>query len=205
MSHEIIKFSVENSLIFSMKHTSICELTGKYYEDDIHSFRLLGSEYINPHHCYGSIFYHLSNKHLCEDANIYFECTKQLLTSHSLQGTEVRIQRSNGDFNTIMIEQDNPIFYCSERDVLAINIRLKDNLTKIVSLTDYYSSRSKSMVSGLFSINPALNKEPLQIIVKKGSGIFEIDQCIWENKMSTYLTSANIDHKFIRQFPLKSN
>ena len=126
MSEDIasnIRFAVENSLVSTMKHIGKCEFDQEYYPDtEIMSFRLDGSESINPHHCYGSIFIHEGNQTYCEDANIYFGCHIDLIQYHSLQDTKVNVPRSNGNIIEGYLKKDTPIRYWQSKNCLAITV-----------------------------------------------------------------------------------
>ena len=204
MSEDIasnIRFAVENSLISSMKHIGKCEFDQGYYPDtEIMSFRLAGSEAINPHHCYGSIFIHEGNQTYCEDSNIYFGCHLDLIQYHSLQETKVNVPRSNGDTVEGYIKKDTPIRYWQSKNCLAITVHFMENdeeMYKLVGLPDYFSNTTQQMLSGLLSVNPNIKQQPLTITIKKGHGFFEIEQQIWKNKMQDHLDNIEMKYSFV--------
>lgn len=196
-----IRYAVQNSLISTMKHIGMCEFDLKDYpESEITSFTLYGSSSINPHHCYGSIFYFKGNEKYCEDANIYFGCYMNVIQHHSLQNTQVQIERSNGTLSSASIKNNTVIKYWKEKDCLAINVYFTDDngeeLYKLVGLTDYYSNTKNQMIPGLFTTNPSLNDSPIVIKVKRGTDLFQIEQQIWKHKMEGFLENSNINYQF---------
>lgn len=204
MSEDIasnIRFAVENSLVSTMKHIGKCEFDQEYYPDtEILSFRLDGSEAINPHHCYGSIFIHEGNQTYCEDANIYFGCHIDLIQYHSLQDTKVNVPRSKGDTVEGYIKKDTPIRYWQSKNCLAITVHFIENneeMYKLVGLPDYYSNTAQQMLSGLLSVNPNIKQQPLTITIKKGHGFFEIEQQIWKHKIQDHLDNIEMKYSFL--------
>jgi hypothetical protein len=196
-----IRFAVENSLISTMKHIGKCEFDQEFYPDtEIVSFRLDGSESLNPHHCYGSIFFYEGNKSYCEDANIFFGCHMNLIQHHSLQNITVNIKRSNGNTTEAHIKKDTPIRYWDVKDCLAVTVYFPDKdgeeLYKLIGLTDYYSNTKNEMMTGLLTTNPELKDKPILINVKKGHRLFEIEQQIWRNKMEGLLENSSIKYEF---------
>ena len=129
-----IRYAVQNSLISTMKHIGMCEFDLKDYpESEITSFTLYGSSSINPHHCYGSIFYFKGNEKYCEDANIYFGCYMNVIQHHSLQNTQVQIERSNGTLSSASIKNNTVTFFNLKLDISSF---FNMSITSIPSIVD---------------------------------------------------------------------
>ena len=199
----IIMDSVINSLHHTMKSTMTCELTGNTYNsNEIQMFRLRSATDINPHHCYGTLFYHHENQKYCDDANIYFECYKEIIQDHSLQNLEILIERSDGTITKGFIKPDTPIIYWKDKLCLAINVYFIENEEekyKTIGLRDYHSKSKNKYIRGLFTVNPTIMENSLKIKIKKGNSLFSTYQEIWRIKIKDWLNNEDILHEFNRE------
>ena len=162
-----ISYAVFKSTHFTSKMMTLCELSGKYYNDNkmvLH--RLNGAEQLNNHHCYGCIQYHPENENLMDFANMYFEATFDILCNHSWKGLPIKIERSSGQIMEINIHENSCIRYFKNKIMFYIEFTENNELYhKWIPLTDYYSERRDKTDSGFLSLNPELYQKEIILYV----------------------------------------
>lgn len=164
---EVLFSAIFKSTYFSSKKITMCELTGKNYDDNnLIIQRLNGAEQLNNLHWYGGIQYHPENENLMHFANMYFEAIFNLLCNHSWKGLPIKIQRSSGQILETNIHENSCIRYFENKIMFYIQFIENDELyNKWVPLTNYYSKRRDKTDSGILSLNPELYQKEMILYI----------------------------------------
>lgn len=122
------------------------------------SFAFIFSDYT-----YSCIHYNKKYEPYLKILPSILESNKKVILQHNLQGKKLKIKRNNNDIDIVIIEEDNPIFYCEINSCFCIRVSLS-NSKKNVPL--FNLNTGSTIIEGIFSMNPDLPKI-LEIGLKK--------------------------------------
>jgi hypothetical protein len=200
-NHECIIDAVIRSTCFTSKFCNYCELSNTYYNEDDNGLivnNLIGSNFLSSHHCYGCIQYHISNKELFEQANMYFECDTKIIQKQSWNDKKVKISRSNGKIIDSEILKDSPIRFVDNYIMLYVRFFENDEkYHKWVRLLDYYSEKNDINIKGLLSLNPELKNEELILTINNHPDWLNEYRDPWKELFVSELDNIDIKYKFI--------
>ena len=95
---------------FTTKMCGLCMLSEEQYPDDeINQSIIPCINHINPHHCYGSIWYHPKYIDRFQYTIALAEIDLGLIMKHNLQNITMKVVRSSGEVQEINFEADNPL------------------------------------------------------------------------------------------------
>ena len=175
---------------------NLCQLSQKQYEeyDELLQYTLPGATHLANHYTYGKILYHKDYEYRLKFCRVYYETDLScpLILKHNLQGKTLKIKRSSGAIEEILIEKDNPIIINNEDEAI-IKVKVKkDNelLNKNVALTDKVSKRSGNHYMGFISQNPEVFNDDFIFeigIENIGNDWFDKEREEWKIRISECL------------------
>ena len=206
---ETIHSAYINSITRSSKAIYRCELTDNYYKVEnelsiisentpINIKRLKGINYLNNHHCYGAIAYHPDNEYLFKYAEAYKEFHQNMITTHTLQGRQLNIKRTNGEVIKVDIQNDNPIrIYKDSGDVRNLIIQVRygesDEFTKPIPFFGYEHHTGK-YIDGFISLNPEVfDKDFVLYIGYEEHDLLEDEREAWKDRIRFLLNDMKCE------------
>jgi len=81
----------------------------QYTHDEINQNRIPCIHHINPHHCYGSVWYHPKYINRFQYVTALAEIDLGIIMKHNLQDITMKVIRSSGEIQKIKFESDNPL------------------------------------------------------------------------------------------------
>jgi len=143
-----IQERLECLLVKIMNYTSklvgVDELSGKLYrgtseyDNDIHTYRLRGTDGVNRHHCAGNVNYHPDNEHMLFWLELMMWNSYKIIPSdyHNLNNINVKVLRSSGNIDVGYIK-DSPIRWSNTYKEFGILVLLDGDLEKTILLSKF--------------------------------------------------------------------
>lgn len=206
LSEHIIN-SVVRSVNYSSKFCNYCELSNIFYDKynkDILLGILKGAEHINCHHCYGRVQYHKNNENLFKEANMYFECYKNIIQNYVWTNKNIKILRSNGEIFDSIIIKGSPIMF--NNDNLMIYVEFFENdiqLNKWVYLNDTIITEKEDdvfinnkTIRGILTLNPELKNEQLVLTINNHPEWLNEYRKKWIKLFTDQINKMDVNYKF---------
>lgn len=206
-TEDLIRKAYKKTINIETKKLGLCEISGNNYdENEIISYKIIGSRYINIHLLYGTIYFHKNFKYRTKYLDILFMINNNIFNNHNLQNKKVKIKRSNGNIENYNIAKD-AILRFDNLNRLGINIEIKiknDTIDgyKFIPLLDYNSFSNNKKNIGLINLNTELfnNNFVIKIYFYKSLPLWlniELNQ--WILKIKNLINNHNslIKYKFI--------
>ena len=194
---EHIQDAVYRCMNFTSKRCSYCELSGKYYDDELLIlYQVPGAKHINNHHCAGNIIYHKDSEEYLKYVDMYFEWQKNVIQKHSWCDEPIKFQRSSGAIMESTIFPNSPLRFVEYKVMVYVEF-INDSVpyNKWVPLLNYTSSRSGE-IKGILELNPHLKDKELVLSINVHPEWMNEEREEWKSLMERELTKCNINYKF---------
>ncbi len=196
---EHIKDAVFRSMNFTSKMINYDELSGKYvdeYEDDnnLRLITLQGATQVLQHHCSGRIQCDITNTENIRFANMYFEVQETCIQNNSLQGKNIKIERSNGNIIDGIISSDSIIKYSERFNSFMVHSEFKignDVFYKFIPFKNY--ERNGKIYKGLLELNPQLLDEDLIVTILESPDWMIEERNEWYESIKSHFKEYNFN------------